>query len=61
MRRCARCGAEITLCMGFVLARDFLACDNGLIPVEAVREHCGRCVMILEARGETMEYLRGLT
>jgi len=46
--------------MGFVLARDFIACDDGLIPVEAVREHCGRCVMILEARGETMQYLRGL-
>jgi hypothetical protein len=43
MRHCIRCGAEITLCNGFTLARDWLAADDGRIPWIKVREHCGEC------------------
>jgi hypothetical protein len=42
-RACIRCGAEITLCHGFVLARDTLAAQDGRIPWASVREHCGKC------------------
>jgi hypothetical protein len=38
VRRCMRCNSEITACMGYVYARDFV---SGRRPV---REHCGRCV-----------------
>lgn len=47
MRRCLRCGAEISQCMGSVLARDVLLAQDGAIPWMAVREHCGRCTTAL--------------
>jgi hypothetical protein len=51
-RTCFRCGREITACMGFGLARDWL---SGRRPI---REHCGWCVEWLEAHGQTEAYLR---
>ncbi len=42
IRKCIVCGAELDLCMGFVLARDFLA--NKIPP----RELCGKCVLKLD-------------
>lgn len=41
IRHCIRCGAVLTACMGFQLARDTLAAWDGLIPWSQVREHCG--------------------
>jgi hypothetical protein len=40
-RQCLRCGAEITACFGFSLARDIV---SGRRPV---REHCGKCAEII--------------
>jgi hypothetical protein len=45
MRQCVRCGTPIEGCMGFVLARDFLAVLEGKIPPESVREICGKCAL----------------
>jgi hypothetical protein len=36
------CGAQIVECMGFVLARDYLA--NRIPP----REICGKCIFFME-------------
>lgn len=44
-RSCLRCGAEITACMGFVLARDIVSAMDKVISWRSVREHCGRCAM----------------
>ena len=44
-RQCVRCGAEITACMGFVLARDVV--DERRQP----RELCGRCGLLLAVKG----------
>lgn len=37
------CGCTIEACMGFGLARDILACQNGT-RTTMPRELCGRCV-----------------
>lgn len=55
LRHCIRCSAEITACMGFQLARDTLAAWDGLIPWSQVREHCGRCALVVDE-----DYLRSL-
>lgn len=47
MRACIRCGATITACMGFVLARDMLAAWADRIQFTEVREHCGKCALWL--------------
>jgi len=41
-RKCIICGLEISKCMGFVLARDWLKLKNGKTEV---REICGKCVL----------------
>lgn len=46
IRLCSDCGSEITACMGFVHAGDFV---SGKIPP---RELCGRCVLLRDIRGE---------
>jgi hypothetical protein len=46
-----KCGAAIILCNGFQLARDTLAAMNGEIEWKKVREHCGKCVEIIEHDG----------
>lgn len=51
MRCCMKCGAAIILCNGFQLARDTLAAMNGEIEWKKVREHCGKCVEIIEHDG----------
>lgn len=53
-RACLRCGALISACMGFSLARDWV---SGRIPI---REMCGKCVEGLEAVGQSEQYLREL-
>lgn len=40
------CGALITECNGFAVARDVLQFLDGSIPAEKVRELCGRCVLV---------------
>ena len=44
-RHCAnpKCRAEITACMGHVLACDMVKAMAGTIPWTQVREICGRC------------------
>jgi hypothetical protein len=54
VRHCARCGREITACMGFALGRDI---SSGRRPV---REHCGFCVEWLDSSGSSQEYLEGI-
>jgi hypothetical protein len=43
-RSCAKCGGEITACMGFVKAGDWLEAEAGTRPWTEVRELCGGCV-----------------
>ena len=43
-RHCMICGADIVECMGFVLARDYLA--NKIPP----REICGKCIFKAEEK-----------
>lgn len=54
-RHCIRCGSTITECMGFVLARDWLSAVDGLIAWTQVREHCGKCALVVDDA-----YLRSL-
>lgn len=51
MRVCMRCGSKIALCMGFTLARDILVATEGKTKRSQVREHCGKCVEIIERDG----------
>lgn len=60
VRNCLRCGREITACFGGVLVRDQLAAEDGKIAYSQVREHCGHCVLELDLKGETQEYLRSI-
>jgi len=46
-RKCCRCGAVITACNGFVMASDFLEVLASKREWSEIREHCGRCVIIL--------------
>lgn len=39
MRKCIKCNAKITSCMGFVFARDFLSQKKN------IREICGKCAL----------------
>lgn len=48
LRKCYKCGEPIEACMGFVLARDFLARISG--DQRPVREICGKCVLLYERR-----------
>ena len=43
-RKCLFCGTPIHACMGYVLARDFLARS------QTVRELCGKCVFTYEEK-----------
>jgi hypothetical protein len=45
-RSCMDCGKPVHLCMGFVLASDFLEALAKKIPWTSVRERCGKCVEI---------------
>ena len=60
MRACIRCGVEITACMGFSLARDMVAFWDGRNPNRIFREHCGKCVEIIDQMPNKREYLIGL-
>ncbi len=42
-RTCFLCNTPLTLCMGFVLAGDFLKALKGEIPWTDIREICGKC------------------
>jgi hypothetical protein len=47
-RRCLSCGRAITECMGAVLPRDICRALAGEIPLTAIRELCGLCVMTFD-------------
>lgn len=44
IRKCIICGSDLHLCMGFVLARDFIADKR------PPRELCGKCVLITDPK-----------
>lgn len=56
-RACMFCRTPITACMGFTLARDFIAISEGR-RTKPARELCGRCVELVSMLRKTPEEAR---
>ncbi len=58
IRNCANpdCRAPIAASNGFVIARDFLAFEEGKLPAEKVRELCGKCNFKFLQSGDTKAF-----